>query len=360
MNIRSKSESTSLSIIHVDMDAFFASIEQRDNPSYRNKPVVVGGDPNGRGVVSTASYEARKFGVHSAMACGKAKELCPNVIFLPVDMEKYKRVSQQIHTIFSHYTNVIEPVSIDEAFLDVDQMDAVEVAGSIKKDIRKKLYLTASVGVSYNKFLAKLASDMKKPDGLTIITHSGAKELLPGLPIRKIWGVGKKTEKELNDIGIYTIGDLLQYDHKFLLKRWGKRAYELLKLAHGIGDSTVYVERDIKSIGEENTLSHDTCDAGILRNYLRTFALAIGKRLSEQKLKYRTITVKIKYYDFTNITRSITLTEATASPLMIYRQAEEILRTRVSLKKPVRLIGIQVSNLVYPDEPVQLTFKDIY
>jgi len=194
---------------------FIASIEQRDHPEYRNKPIVVGGNPNGRGVVSTASYEARKFGIYSAMPCKKAVELCPNLIFVPVNMKKYKKVSRQIYQIFSRYTSIIEPISIDEAFLDVQNGDAVEVGRKIKEDIKKELWLTASVGVSYNRFMAKMASDMEKPDGFTVISEEKAKEILPGLPIRKIWGVGEKTEKELNDIGIFTIKDLLEYDHDF-------------------------------------------------------------------------------------------------------------------------------------------------
>jgi len=344
-----------LHVIHVDMDAFYASIEQRDHPEYRNKPIVVGGNPNGRGVVSTASYEARKFGVRSAMPCKKAIELCPNLIFLPVDMKKYKNVSRQIYRIFSRYTSIIEPISIDEAFLDVQNDDAVEVGKRIKEDIKTELALTASVGISYNKFLAKLASDMEKPDGFTVITEERAREILPGLPVRKIWGVGEKTEKELNDIGIFTIKDLLEYDHEFLLKNWGRRGYELLQLAKGIDHTPVQRQQERKSIGEETTLVEDTMDIETLKKYLREFSLEIEKRLKSSGISCRTITVKIKYYDFKNITRSITLPNSTCSSKAIYEQAEQILEQRIDLSVPIRLIGLQVSNLVYPDEPIQIS-----
>lgn len=347
-----------LHVIHVDMDAFYASIEQRDNPEYRNKPIVVGGNPNGRGVVSTASYQARKFGVRSAMPCKKALELCPNLIFVPVNMEKYKKVSKQIYKIFSRYTTTIEAISIDEAFLDVGSDDAIEIGKSIKEDIRRELSLTASVGVSYNKFLAKLASDMEKPDGFTVITREKAKKILPSLPIRKIWGVGEKTEKQLNDIGIFTVKDLLDYDHEFLLKNWGRRGYELLQLARGIDPTPVQSEQEAKSFGEETTLEKDTCDISILKKYLKHFSLELEKRLDKNKIKCRTITIKIKYYNFKIITRSTTLPKPISSSKLIYEQAESLLKQRVNLSMPVRLIGLQVSNFIYPDEPVQLSIDN--
>ncbi len=345
-----------LNIIHVDMDAFFASVEQRDNPQYREKPIVVGGDPNGRGVVSTASYEARKFGIHSAMSCKRAAELCPDAIFLPVNMKKYKEVSSQIHSIFKAYTSIIEPISIDEAFLEISKGDTVEIGKRIKEDIFKNTHLTASVGVSYNKFIAKMASDMKKPDGYTVITPDAAKAILPELPIRKIWGVGEKTEKELNNIGIFTVRDLLQYDREFLLKSWGRRAHELIQLCQGIDNSAVQPHQEIKSMGEETTLKEDTENINMLRNYLKEFSLAIGQRMGRTGIRCRTITVKIKYNDFKSITRSVTLPDPISSWQIIYNQSSEILVNRVPLSKPVRLIGLQVSNLVYPDEPIQISF----
>ncbi|MFU0801317.1 MAG: DNA polymerase IV [Xylanivirga thermophila] len=348
-----------LSIIHVDMDAFYASIEQRDNTFFRNKPIVVGGHPDGRGVVSTASYEARKFGIHSAMPARRARELCPGAIFLPVNMEKYKNVSEQIQNIFKDYTYTIEPISIDEAFLDMGEQhrDVISTAQEIKNRIYDELNLTASVGISYNKFLAKLASDMEKPNGFTVITLKDAKKILPTLPVRKIWGVGVKTEKELNDIGIFTIEDLLNYDREFILNHWGRRGYELLCLAQGMDNRPVEAYQQAKSIGEETTLSNDAVDKVILRNYIKDFAIIIGKRMNKQGIKCRTITVKIKYNDFRLITRSITLDVPTSSSLMIYSEANNILENRIELIKPVRLIGIQLSNLLYPHEPKQVTFE---
>jgi DNA polymerase-4 len=347
---------TELSIIHVDMDAFFTSVEQRDHPQYRNKPVVVGGDPKGRGVVSTASYEARKFGVRSAMSCRQAAELCPNIIFLPVDMEKYKRISKEIHSIFRNYTSAIEPISIDEAFLQLDVGNPVDIGESIKKEIYNRLGLTASVGVSYNKFIAKLASDMEKPNGFTVITRDEAKKILPELPIRKIWGVGEKTERYLNNIGIFTVNDLLQYDHEFLMRNWGRRAYELIQLCRGIDHSAVQTDQETKSMGEETTLEEDTKDLEILKEYLREFSVALGRRMAGRDIKCRTITIKVKYNDFKSITRSITLPLPTGSSRIIYQHSRDMLVNRVPLLKPVRLIGVQVSNLIYPDEPIQISF----
>ncbi|HSH36263.1 DNA polymerase IV, partial [Schnuerera sp.] len=199
------------SIIHIDMDAFYASVEQRDNPSLLGKPVIVGG-VRSRGVVSTASYEARKYGIHSAMPIKVAKRLCPKGIYLPVDMKKYKSVSKEIHKIFNRYSSKIEPISIDEAFLDVTGQEAVFIAKRIKNDIQKELKLTASIGISYNKFLAKLASDIKKPNGLTVIKKGEAMEFLKPLSVSKLWGVGPKMERELNKLGIYYIGDIQGYD----------------------------------------------------------------------------------------------------------------------------------------------------
>lgn len=348
-----------LSIIHVDMDAFYASIEQRDNPYYRGKPVIVGGSPDGRGVVSTASYEAREFGIHSAMPAARAKNLCPFAIFIPTNMQKYKAVSRQVHAIFRRYTKIIEPISIDEAFLDIREGNAVKVGQAIKLDIERELKLTASVGVSYNKFLAKLASDMEKPNGFTVITPEYAKELLPSLPVRKLWGVGKKTEKELNQLGIFTVADLINYDRKFLIERWGRRGYELLKFAHGIDESQVETRQEAKSMGEETTLKQNTQDIKELASYLEDFSKSIADRLKAENLKCRTITIKVKYEDFKLITRSKTFKKAIFSHEQLYSIGKNILSHRISLEKPVRLIGMQVSNFVQPYEPMQLTFEDI-
>jgi DNA polymerase-4 len=352
-------EMEKLHIIHADLDAYFSSVEQRDNPEYRNKPVIVGGDPNARGVVSTASYEARKYGVRSAMPCHMARELCPHAIFLPPDFEKYKRVSRQVHGIFQRYTSIIEPLSIDEAFLEIRNGDAIDIGKKIKQNVLNELKLTVSVGVSYNKFLAKLASDLEKPDGFTVMDSKRAKALLPSLPVRKLWGVGEKTEQSLNAFGIFNIGDLLNFDREFFLKEWGRRGYELLQLAQGIDHSPVQPHQEAKSLGEEITLDEDTTDTAILEDYLKEFSQAIGERLKRFDLKTRTITLKIRYSDFVSITRSITIEQPCDNPKRIFVESCSMLQTRVPLNKPVRLIGIQVSNLKYRYDPQQLSIFDM-
>jgi DNA polymerase-4 len=347
-----------LHVIHVDMDAFFAAVEQRDNPALRGLPVVVGGDPEGRVVVSTASYEARRYGIHSAMPARQAKTLCPDAVFLRPDMDKYSRVSRRIFQIFRKYALCVEPVSIDEAFLEAGKADAVAMGRRVKAEIQRVTGLTASVGVSYNKFLAKMASDMEKPDGFTVITPERAKEILPGLPVRKLWGVGERTQEELNHLGIYTVADLLAYDREILCDRLGKWGAALLELARGHDPAPVQEPERRKSLGEETTFSEDTQDRGVLVNYLKEVAASLGRQLNREGIKARTVTLKIKYANFTSITRSTTLPEPTASALCLYQEAETMLDTRVSLANPVRLIGLSVSGLIYRDDPVQLTIED--
>lgn len=348
----------SLHVIHIDMDAFFAAVEQRDNPALRGKPVIVGGDPDGRGVVSTASYEARKFGVHSAMPARQARLLCPDAVFLHPDFHKYQQASHTIQSIFHKYAVCVEPVSIDEAFLEAGEADAVRMGRSIKREILNKTRLTASVGVSYNRFLAKMASDMEKPDGFTIITPERAKEMLPGLSVRSLWGVGEKTQAELNHLGIYTVAELLAYDRDILCHKLGKWGGILLELAQGYDPTPVSEPGPRKSLGEETTFEKDTQDRGILVNYLKEVAASIGRQLTREGIKARTVTLKVKYGNFTSITRSTTLPEPTASGLAFYKEAETMLDTRVSLASPVRLIGLSVSGLAYPGEPVQIRMED--
>ena len=348
-----------LHVIHVDMDAFFAAVEQRDDPALRGLPVVVGGDPEGRGVVSTASYEARRFGIHSAMPARQARTLCPDAVFLRPDIHKYHRVSQSVFQIFKKYACTVEPVSIDEAFLEAGEADAVAMGRRIKSEIKRVTGLTASVGVSYNKFLAKMASGMEKPDGFTVITPERAKEILPGLPVRKLWGVGERTQAELNHLGIYTVADLLHYDRGVLCEKMGKWGSALLDLARGHDPSQVQEPERRKSLGEETTFDEDTRDRGILVNYLKEVAAALGRELTQEGIKARTVTLKIKYANFASITRSVTLPEPTASSLAFYREAETMLDTRVSMANAIRLIGLSVSGLVYPDDPVQLTMEDV-
>ena len=347
-----------LHVIHVDMDAFFAAVEQRDDPALRGLPLVVGGDPDGRGVVSTASYEARRYGIHSAMPARQARTLCPDAVFLRPNIEKYRRESRRVFQIFKKHALCVEPVSIDEAFLEAGEADAVAMGRRIKSEIKRVTRLTASVGVSYNKFLAKMASDMDKPDGFTVITPKRAQEMLPGLPVRRLWGVGERTEGELNHLGIYTVADLLHYDREILCDKMGKWGAALLELARGHDHSPVREPERRKSLGEETTFDADTRDRGLLVNYLKEVAASLGRELTREGIKARTVTLKIKYANFTSITRSVTLPEPTASPLALYQEAETMLDTRVSMANAIRLIGLSVSGLVYPDEPVQLSMAD--
>lgn len=350
-------------VIHLDMDAFFASVEQRDNPRLRGKPVIVGGSPNSRGVVSTCSYEARKFGVHSAMPSREALRLCPQAIFVRGNHAKYAEVGRQVRQIMRRYTDVIQPLSIDEAFLDVTGQDAVAVARDLKEAIRRELRLTGSAGVSYCKFLAKLGSDMEKPDGLTVITWERAQQLLPTLPVRKLWGVGPASEQALNALGIMTCGDLLAYDLDTLRKHFGRRADELVLLARGIDERPVVTSREAKSIGEENTFAVDQTDRAYLADLLERYAGNLAAELQRQGLAARTVTVKIKWNvfieggpkggDFLQITRSQTLPMPTNDAQAIGQAAREIF-ARVDWEgRKVRLLGLSVHNFVKKGELVQ-------
>lgn len=342
------------SIIHVDMDAFYAQIEQRDNPILIGKPVIIGGTSS-RGVVSTASYEARKYGVHSAMPIKTAKKLCPEGIYLPVDMKKYKEVSKEIHGIFTRYTDIYEPISIDEAFLDVTGEQALETAKRIKKDIGDELRLTASVGISINKFLAKLASEVNKPDGLTIIKEDEILSFLSPLPVTKLWGVGPKMERELNKLGIYYIGDVQNYDIEVLISLFGKRGKELYEFSYGIDNRPVKPHNVSQSIGEEETFLEDVYDMEILLDTLKGYSFNLSKKLKRKGYLARTICVKLKYSDFTIETRSITLNLPTNDGNFIYKTAKHILLNKFNINREVRLIGLTLSNLIYPEDPIQLS-----
>lgn len=342
------------SIIHVDMDAFFASIEQKDNEIYRGKPIAVGGNPEERGVVCTASYEARVFGVKSAMPSKRAKQLCSKLIFVPVRMERYMDISNAIREIFERYSDIIEPISIDEAFLDVTGNDPIRIGKEIKKKIKKEIGLTASVGISINKYLAKIASDYKKPDGFTVIKKDEIEKFLAPLSVRKLWGVGPKTAKELNQLGLYCIGDLLRYDKNVLIHRFGKKGLELFHYAKGKDDRLVENKNRRKSIGEENTFKRDTDDIELLKKCVFEHCKMIEGKLKRQNLLVKIVILKVKYEDFLNCTRSSTLPFYTRNFQEIYSIAENILLNRIGIKKKIRLLGVQVSNILYPDEPIQI------
>lgn len=347
-------------IIHIDMDAFYASIEQRDNPSYKGKPIAVGGSPQGRGVVCTASYEARKYGVKSAMSSKRAKQLCPNIIFVPVRMQKYIEVSNRIYEILEEYADLIEPISIDEAFLDVTGKNAIEIGMELKNKIKNDTGLTASVGISINKYLAKLASDYRKPNGFTIIRKNDVEKFLSPLPIRKLWGVGLKTEKELNRLGLYYVRDVWEYDKDTLIEKFGKKGLELFRYAKGKDDRPVENRHRRKSIGEENTFDRDIDDIDTIKSCIFNHCKMLAYRLQKRKLFIKTVTLKVKYEDFSSITRSITLPNYVNDFDEIYPAAEKILLKKIHFDKRIRLLGVQASNILYPDEPIQIQMKDIF
>ena len=341
-------------IIHIDMDAFYASIEQRDNPEYRGKPIAVGGSPEGRGgVVATASYEARKFGVRSAMASKKAKQLCKDLIFVRPRFDVYKQVSGQIREIFHRYTDVIEPLSLDEAYLDVTEDkqnigSAIEIAKLIRKAIQDELQLTASAGVSVNKFIAKIASDINKPDGLAFIGPSKIKTFIEKLPVEKFFGVGKVTADKMKQMGLHTGADLKKLTEAEMIKRFGKPGKFYYKIVRGIDDRPVQPNRETKSIGAEDTFRYDLTTLEEMNKELEAIADVLYTRLKRYNLKGRTVTVKIKYHDFKLATRSQSFTEGIADFETILETAKKLLAGSISEDAKVRLLGISLSNFGEP------------
>ena len=336
-------------IIHVDMDAFYASVEQRDNPELRGKPVVVGGKPKSRGVVATCSYEARKYGIRSAMPLSEAYRRCPHAVFLPVDFAKYRRVSQQLHKIFQDYTPLVEPLSLDEAFLDVTASlrlfgSTENIARELKKRIKDELNLTASIGLAPNKFLAKIASDIQKPDGFVVIDEDQIEAFLDPLPVERIWGVGPKTAEQLHELNVRTVRDLKKIDKPTLNRLFGQLGNQLYYLARGIDDRPVEPEREAKSIGREITFQQDLTDPEVLKTYLLDLSLDVGRRLRKAGLKARTVTLKVRLADFKTLSRSRTLNYSTDLDKEIYKEACQLL-DELHLKTPVRLIGVTAHNL---------------
>lgn len=332
-------------IIHVDMDAFYASVEQMDNPELKGKPVIVSGE-GPRSVVSTCSYEARKYGVHSAMPYFMARQLCPAGIFLPVRHKRYSEVSKAIFDILESITQSVESVSIDEAYLDISMLnkDPIDVVNIIKKRVRDRFGLTLSAGIAYNKFLAKIASDWNKPDGLMVITEDMVPEILKPLPVRKVHGIGEKSIEKLNSIGIYTINQLLKLTEEEMIYYFGKYGIEIYNRIRGIDDRMVCTHREIKSIGRETTFEHDTKDKAFLKSILEEFAVELQENLKRESLYAKTVTVKIKTYDFKSHTRSRTLKEHIRSTREIKKAAFDIL-DNYDIKKSIRLIGLSLSNI---------------
>ena len=333
-------------VLHIDMDAFYASVEQLDHPELRGKPVIVGGSSN-RGVVSAASYEARKFGVRSAMPIFQAKKRCPQGIFVPVRMHRYKEMSNQVMEILEKYSPIVEQVSIDEAYLDLTGLERLhgspeQIARRIKEEIRRVTSLSCSVGIAPNKFLAKVASETNKPDGLTIIASRDAATVAHSLPVGKVPGVGKKTVDRLEKLRVLTLGDLFTQRETVLLKTVGKFAYTLLEFARGRDDSSVVPHTDAKSISSEETFEENTNDFEVLKKELLAQAEEVGRRLRRNELKGSTVTLKLRRADFVRITRSISFSEATDSTEAIFEWALTLLEA-VDLSEKFRLIGIAVS-----------------
>ncbi len=335
-------------IIHIDMDAFFASVEQRDNPELKGRPIAVGGRPESRGVVATASYEARRYGVKSAMPMATALKLCPGLTILPVNHHKYRQVSEAVMDIFRSYTPLIEPISLDEAFLDVRGSEklfgpAKVIGMAIQKRIKEELQLSASVGIGPNKFIAKLASDYQKPNGFTVIPQDKVLQFLVPLPVNKIWGIGEKTAASLNRVGIKTIGQLRDLPLEFLEGKFGKHGKILYGFARGEDTRPVEPEREVKSVGKEITFAGDIGDMEELRHTLQELAGKVAHRLRQENLKSGSVMLKIKYPDFQLVTRTESLPEPTNLAGPIYRAASQLLAKHC--KPPVRLIGVTCGKL---------------
>lgn len=336
-------------IIHVDMDAFYASVEIRDNPGLKGRPVVVGGTSD-RSVVSAASYEARKYGIHSAMATVRARRLCPQAVFLPVRMDRYREVSRHIMDIFHRFTPLVEPVSLDEAFLDVTGSSALFgdgrfIAAEIKRLIRQETGLTASAGIATSKLVAKIASDLRKPDGMTVVEPGREREFLAPLPIGRLWGAGGRTMEALTLLNVRTIGDLAALAPDLLVRRFGKHGLHLHQAANGIDGRPVVPSREVKSVGHEETFAEDLVDLAVIRRELLALATRVGERLRRLGLRGQTITVKIKFHDFSIVSRSLTLTEPTCDTMEIFQRSRDLLSKTEAGGKPVRLAGISISNL---------------
>lgn len=349
------------SIIHCDMDAFFASVEQLKNPGLRGKPVIVGGKPHSRGVVSTCSYEARKYGVRSAMPLAEAYRRCPEAVFIPPDFSAYQEASDNMHKIFSEYTPLIEPISLDEAFLDVTQSlrlfgSPLMIGQEIKERIKNELGLIVSVGIAHNKFLAKLASDLSKPDGFLAVTPGQVRELLDPLDIRRIWGIGEKTAQRLYELNIKTIRDLCRLEEAYLTNLFGSYGSQLYLLARGIDRRKVENIKKAKSIGRETTFPTDISDMDDLEKCLLTLAGDVARSLRRERVKGYTVTLKIKYQDFRMITRSKTLDKPTDLEEVIFAEACFLLQKLVV--KPIRLAGVSLHNLTDCDEPQLSMFEE--
>lgn len=345
-------------IIHIDMDAFFTSVEQNDNPELRNKAIVVGGS-GGRGVVAAASYEARRFGIYSAMPSKTAKKRCPNLIFVQSRMDRYKEISEQIMRVFYEFTDLVEPLSIDEAFLDVTHnkkklSSASLIAQEIKIRIKEETGLTASAGISVNKFLAKIASDYQKPDGLFVIPPKRVESFIEELPIHKFFGVGKVTADKMHYLGIFHGKDLKNRSLADLSRVFGKAGLYYYQISRGIDERAVDPNRIRKSVGTEHTFHTNLTDREAVRKDLKLTAEDLFKRLKKSGFKGRTLSLKVKFSSFEQLTRSKTILQEISDLDLIMKIADDLLQ-QVELKESIRLLGLSVSNKIDVSEPLQLT-----
>jgi DNA polymerase IV len=338
-------------ILHVDMDAFYASVEERERPELKDQPVVVGGTPQGRGVVCAANYHARKYGLRSAMPAGKAVRLCPHAVFLRPRFDLYSAVSRQIRAIFHRYTPLVEPLSLDEAFLDVTGSarlfgDGETIGRAIQTAIRDELALPCSVGVAPTKFVAKIASDLRKPNGFVVVRPDDVLDFLAPLPVGRLWGVGAKAERKLAAIGVTRIGELRTLPPHSLATAFREHGRRLVDLAHGIDPRRVVPDHATKQISHETTFAEDVTELETLRAWLSELAANAGRRLRRHGRRGRTVVLKLRYDDFTTITRRHTLPEPANTTVAIFRAADELLRTRLPKRRlSVRLIGVGVTGL---------------
>lgn len=350
-NREGKQGSKSLDILHIDMDAFFAAVEKKDRPELQDKPVIVGGTGlEDRGVVSAACYRARQYGIHSAMPVKKARQLCPQGVFLPVRGSRYSEVSEKIFDIFYRYSPLVEKLSIDEAFLDVSGCHRLHgssrtIGQKIKKNIKERLGLTASVGISFNKFLAKLASDLEKPDGFVVIRHREVDRVLEPLPVTEIYGVGQKTAVRLEEKGVETIADLKQLSRRDLISLFGKYGGELYKLARGIDNRQVQPFSETKSISNETTFKESLKDKEDILSVLMVLTEKVCRRLRSKNLRACTVFIKVKYDNMKTHTRSKTLQQAVHDTETIYRAARKLLLHSNLTRYPLRLLGVGTSSL---------------
>ncbi len=342
-------------IIHIDMDAFYASVEQRDRVELRGKPVIVGGSAEGRGVVATCSYEARSFGVHSAMASYKAKQLCPDGVFLRPDIEKYRKVSREIHAIFREYTDLVEPLSLDEAYLDVTHnLKGLEFANEVAREIRQAIFsrvqLTASAGISYNKFIAKIASDYHKPNGQTTIPPELGPEFVANLPIKKFFGIGKKSEKKLLDLGIQTGSDLKKFSLPDLNRLFGVRGQYFYNAVRGIDERPLVTNSVRKSSGSETTFSKNSHSLEEMLLFLKSLLDDLVSKWQKNEIRGRCLTVKLKYDNFEVHTRSKTFSPSTNERTLLWNYAETLFTQLYEEGRDVRLIGVTLSRLNEEEE----------